>query len=287
MVLYSENSKVRLDGKTAIVTGCNTGIGKETVRDLYKRGCYVIMACRNTEKAEEAAKDIIDSCKDIENVGKLVVEELDLNSLKSVKKFCNKILEKHDTINLLINNAGIFACPYGRTEDGFETQFGTNHLAHFCLTLLLIPKIIKSAPSRIVTVTVNYQNINIVSLQYGGFEYNEFKVLKRRTLDNNRKISCCPFWLFCGQRYLKQSYPKIITCAYDKIVKCFFKTPVEGAQTTIYCAIDEKAGEESGLYYVTRKPTRPSSNAEDMEIAEKLWNVSLKLVGLEDYNFKQ
>ncbi|KAK9695453.1 short chain dehydrogenase [Popillia japonica] len=105
MGLYSEKSKVRLDGKTAIITGCNTGIGKETALDLYKRGATVIMACRNTEKAEEAANDIRNSAK------------------ASVRECSDKILEKHERIDLLINNAGVMTCPYGKTE---ETKFLRN-----------------------------------------------------------------------------------------------------------------------------------------------------------------
>ncbi|KAF2887874.1 hypothetical protein ILUMI_18299, partial [Ignelater luminosus] len=146
-------STARLDGKTAIVTGSNTGIGKYTVQDFYRRGARVIMACRNVEKAEEAAKDIQKACEGEENLGEILVLQLDLSSLESVRQFAKEILEKEDRVDLLINNAGIMLCPEGKTVDGYETQFGTNHLAHFLLTLLLMPKIIKSAPARIVTVS--------------------------------------------------------------------------------------------------------------------------------------
>ncbi|KAK9695441.1 Sodium:neurotransmitter symporter family [Popillia japonica] len=158
---------------------------------------------------------------------------------------------KHERIDLLFNNAGIFACPYGNTEDGFEPQFGTNHLAHFCLTVLLLPRIIKNAPVRIVTVpSMLHKEAEIV----GVIVY----ALHPGAIATN------------GQKYLTQSYSNIVTCAFEKISKCFFKTPLEDAQTTIFCAIDEKAGEESGLYYVVRKLTRPSSNAENMANAEKI-----------------
>ncbi|KAK9687758.1 short chain dehydrogenase [Popillia japonica] len=180
MGLYSEKSKTRLDGKTAVVTGSNTGIGKETAKDLYKRGATVILACRNSERAENAIKDIIDATKEVPNVGKLrLVElnlsslksireccskllpnvgklrlvELNLSSLKSIRECCSKLLHNYDRIDLLINNAGIMSCPYGKTEDGFEIQFGTNHLGHFLLTLLLLPRIMKSTPARIVNVS--------------------------------------------------------------------------------------------------------------------------------------
>lgn len=111
------------------------------------------MACRSKEKAEEAAKSITDSCKDVENTGEIEVMELDVSSLKSVRSFCSNLIEKYKRIDLLVNNAGIMNAPYGKTEDGFETQFGTNHLGHFLLTLLLLPNIIQSAPARIVNVS--------------------------------------------------------------------------------------------------------------------------------------
>lgn len=116
-------------------------------------GATVIMACRNTEKAEEAANDIRNSAKGIPNLGKIIIVELNLSSLASVRECSDKILEKHERIDLLINNAGVMTCPYGKTEDGFETQIGTNHLGHFLFTLLLLPRIIKSAPARIVNVS--------------------------------------------------------------------------------------------------------------------------------------
>lgn len=116
-------------------------------------GARVIMACRNIEKARETAQEINVACKDKTNLGEVVVEQLDLSSFKSVRKFAEKILETEDKINLLVNNAGVMMCPFSTTEDGFEMQFGTNHLGHFLLTLLLLPKIIRSAPARIVNVS--------------------------------------------------------------------------------------------------------------------------------------
>lgn len=111
------------------------------------------MACRNAERAENAVKDIIDATKEVSNVGKLRLVELNLSSLKSIRECCSKLLHNYDRIDLLINNAGIMSCPYGKTEDGFEIQFGTNHLGHFLLTLLLLPRIMKSTPARIVNVS--------------------------------------------------------------------------------------------------------------------------------------
>lgn len=111
------------------------------------------MACRDVEKAEEAKIDIKETCKNSPNKGKLIVEECDLSSFKSIRKFSQKILKSKTEINVLVNNAGVMMAPRGETEDGFETHFGTNHLGHFLLTMLLLPRIIKSTPARIVTVS--------------------------------------------------------------------------------------------------------------------------------------
>lgn len=111
------------------------------------------MACRNEQKAQEAAQDIKKQCQNKQNVGELIVVPLDLSSLKSVRSCAQHLLEKEKRIDLLINNAGIMMCPHSKTEEGFEMQVGTNHFGHFLLTLLLLPKIIQSAPARIVTVS--------------------------------------------------------------------------------------------------------------------------------------
>lgn len=108
------------------------------------------MACRDTAKAELAKKDIENRNGGVEGVGTIVVEELDLSKLKSVREFAFRMLAKERIINILVNNAGVMCCPEGRTEDGFETHIGTNHFGHALLTLLLLPRLKKCAPSRIV-----------------------------------------------------------------------------------------------------------------------------------------
>lgn len=116
-------------------------------------GARVILACRSLEKAADAKKEIEDRCKGLSETGNLVLERCDLSSLKSVRDFSQKILDTEPHVNILVNNAGIMMCPKGETEDGFEMQFGTNHLGHFLLTMLLLPHIKNSTPARIVTVS--------------------------------------------------------------------------------------------------------------------------------------
>lgn len=133
----------------------------------------MIMACRSVEKAEEAAKDIRERCKNESNTGEILTTELNLSSLKSVRDCAKKLNQSENKIDLLINNAGIMACPETRTEDGYELQFQTNHLGHFLLTMLLLPKIINSVPARIVNVSSMVHSsktyICLVNPRFSGF----------------------------------------------------------------------------------------------------------------------
>ena len=144
-------SKARLDGKTVIITGANTGIGKETALDLAKRGARVILACRDLDKANTAANEIREASG---NSG-ILVKKLDLASKNSVREFADGIVKGETKLDILINNAGIMCCPCWKTEDGFDMQFGVNHLGHFLLTNLLIDLLKRSAPSRVVNVSSN------------------------------------------------------------------------------------------------------------------------------------
>lgn len=111
------------------------------------------MACRDLEKAASAKSEIEEKCKNLTDTGKLILVKCDLASLKSVRECAQTILDTEPQVKILVNNAGVMMCPNMKTEDGFEMQFGTNHLAHFLLTMLLLPRIRNSAPARIVTVS--------------------------------------------------------------------------------------------------------------------------------------
>ncbi|XP_035765279.1 retinol dehydrogenase 11 [Neolamprologus brichardi] len=118
------SSEERLDGKTVVITGANTGIGKETAKDLARRGARIIMACRDLERAEEARTDILEDTGN-ENV---VIRKLDLSDTKSIRAFAEVVNKEEKQVNILINNAGIMMCPYSKTVDGYEMQLGVNHL---------------------------------------------------------------------------------------------------------------------------------------------------------------
>ena len=142
-------SKAMLTGKTVIITGANTGIGIETAVDLAKRGARVILACRDVARGKAAEAEVKERSKSDD----VVFSKLDLSSLQSVREFSERTLEEDSRIDILINNAGVMIPPYSTTEDGFELQFGVNHLGHFLLTNLLLERIKKAPAGRIITVS--------------------------------------------------------------------------------------------------------------------------------------
>ena len=142
-------SKALLKGKVVIITGANTGIGLETAVDLAKRGARVILACRDDRRGETAALEVKERSKSDD----VLFSKLDLASLKSVREFAERTLEEESRIDILVNNAGVMIPPYSTTKDGFELQFGVNHLGHFLLTSLLLDRIKEAPAGRVVTVS--------------------------------------------------------------------------------------------------------------------------------------
>lgn len=296
------DSRARLDGKTVVITGCNTGIGKETVSDLVQRGADVVMACRNVQLAEEAAQDIRHSLGGMEAVGKITVTVLDLASLKSVRACASHLLQTLPHIDLLINNAGIMLCPKSQTEDGFEMQFGVNHLGHFLFTCLLLPRLRASEPARIVTVsslahqsgTINFEDLMFEKSYNARHAYAQSKLANilftNELAERLKGQGVTVYSLHPGvvatdlARHLDNVYFKGATWMVDHIMKIFIKSPKQGAQTTIYCAVDESLASESGYYYSDCHRTRPSSQARDKDVAKKLWEVSTALTGLGEWD---
>src|SRR3954447_20902637 len=136
-------------GRVAVVTGANGGLGLETARELARRGARVLMAVRNQQKAEEAVAEIRANVPD----PALELVSLDLGSQESVRAAAEQILRDHEHVNLLVNNAGVMGIPERKTVDGYEMQFGVDHLGHWTLTALLLPALLRTPDARIVTVT--------------------------------------------------------------------------------------------------------------------------------------
>jgi NAD(P)-dependent dehydrogenase (short-subunit alcohol dehydrogenase family) len=136
-------------GRTAVITGANTGLGYETANALAAKGAHVVLAVRNLDKGKEAARRVEQATPGAQ----VQVQELDLSSLESIRAAADELRSKHDNIDLLINNAGVMMTPKSTTKDGFELQFGTNHLGHFAFTGLLLDRVLAAPGSRVATVS--------------------------------------------------------------------------------------------------------------------------------------
>lgn len=174
---------VNLSGKRVLVTGVSAGLGVETARVLAAHGATVVGAARDLAKAERATEQVL---KDAKNGGSLELIELDLASLKSVRAAADKLVEDGKTFDVVIANAGVMACPQGKTADGFETQFGTNHLGHFVFVNRIAP-LIKKNGGRLVNLSSAGHRFSDVSIDDPNFEktpYSEFAAYGRSKTAN-------------------------------------------------------------------------------------------------------
>ncbi|MFD9366801.1 oxidoreductase [Streptomyces sp. NPDC060020] len=154
-------------GRTAVVTGANSGIGYVTARELARHGASVVLACRSAARGRAALVRLRAEVPGAE----AEFMELDLADLASVREFATAYGQRHAALDLLVNNAGVMALPYGRTADGFETQFGVNHLGHFALSGLLLPRLRQAAPgARIVNVSSGFHVLGRIDVEGGGLD---------------------------------------------------------------------------------------------------------------------
>jgi len=179
---WTEEDIHDLNGKIVIVTGANSGIGFAATKALARKGTHVVMACRNLAKAEAALTTIRELIPD----ASVEVIQLDLADLSSIRKFAREFMDKHQSLHILLNNAGIMWTPKLQTVDGFELQFGTNHLGHFALTGLLMERLLNTEQSRVVTMSSSGHRsgtINFDDLQWN-HSYSRFGAYARSKLAN-------------------------------------------------------------------------------------------------------
>ncbi|XP_061877009.1 retinol dehydrogenase 12, like isoform X1 [Entelurus aequoreus] len=282
-------SAERLEGKTVLITGANTGIGKETAVDLAGRGAKIIMACRDMAKAQAATKEVIERSGN-DNV---VCMKLDLADRKSITEFAQTINQGESKLNILINNAGVMVCPYGKTADGFEMQIGINHMGHVLLTYLLLDLIKRSAPARIVTVSSMAHSWGTIKLDDINSEkhYDKQKAYAQSKLANvlfTRSLAkrlqgtgVTAYSLHPGMvqtdlwRHLNGPQRFLM-----KLASPFTKSSEKGAKTTIYCAVDPALENESGGYYSDCAPANCSAQGKDDTLAQKLWELSCQMLNI-------
>ncbi|XP_053619073.1 retinol dehydrogenase 12-like [Plodia interpunctella] len=281
--------KTTLENKVALITGGNSGIGLETARDLARRGARVIIASRNDKKSKEAVEDIIAT------TGNHNVEykHLDLSKFTNVRKVAEDINKSVGRLDILVNNAGC-GIGGGVTEDGIDNIMQINYLGPFLLTNLLMDKLIESRPSRIVIVSSFAHHVSYFDPEdLRGLKYLFFGVWFRYA---NSKL-CNNIWT----RALSDRLPNGVTvnCLHPgvvytnifdtlhpvlksfvlMIIKCgFFKSPQEGAHTTIHLCVSPDLENVSGKYFCDCKVYEMSRKAYDEVLVEKVWNDSIKLI---------
>jgi len=195
-------------GRTAVVTGANTGLGLETAKALAAKGATVVLAVRNLDKGKQAAATITAASPGAE----VALQRLDLSSLDSVREAAAELLAAHDRIDLLINNAGVMYTPKGTTADGFELQFGTNHLGHFAFTGLLLDRLIATDGSRVVTVSsVGHRIRSRIDFDDLGFEKHRYS---RVAAYGRSKLANLLFTYELQRRLVEADAPTVAVAAH-------------------------------------------------------------------------
>lgn len=295
-----------LTGKTAIVTGGYSGLGLETTRALAAKGASVIVPVRSPEKAAEALKGLPGDVKMI---------EMDLGDLSSVRGFAQEITQGVQRLDLLINNAGIMACPLTRVGPGWEAQFGVNHMGHFALTMALMPLLVKTPDVRVVALSSTGHKISDIrwdDIQFQNTPYDKWaaygqaktanalfaNALSRRLAESGGlAFAVHPGGIFTPlQRHLPQE--EMVALGWldengepSALAKAGFKTPEQGASTSVWAAISSQLVGKPGVYCEDcdiAEPTDPDSptarfrgvnpHACDDESAERLWALSESLL---------
>jgi retinol dehydrogenase-12 len=277
-----------LAGKTFIITGANTGIGKITALELARRGAHVVLACRSKPKTDE----VIEQIKRETGNEQVEFVALDLADLGSVRSCAEALLARDLPIHGLINNAGL-AGKRGTSKDGFELAFGTNHLGHYLFTRLLLDRIKQSGPARIVNVA------SASHYQAKGIDWDAVRRPTRSVTGMKEyAVSKLSNVLFTKElaRQLEGSevttyalHPGVVaTDVWRRVpgpvrwlMKRFMITPEQGAQASLVCATAPELATQTGRYYdVGGKEKRPNRLADDVELARTLWTKSAEWTGL-------
>jgi NAD(P)-dependent dehydrogenase (short-subunit alcohol dehydrogenase family) len=287
-------------GRTAIVTGANSGLGLVTARELARAGASVVMACRNLEKGHAAVDEVRAALPDAQ----VQLDELDLASLASVRAFADRFKAPHDGLDLLINNAGVMGSPRRRTADGFELQFGTNHLGHFALTSALLETMEGREDARVVTLSstahkmgrINFDNLNGDRHYFRWNAYGQSKLanlLFALELDRRlRAVGSTVKSLAAHPGYAATNLQRSGPPMFDRLVMVASNALIAqsdemGALPILYAAT--QPGLEGGTYVGPDgfqeqrghpKIVKPSGRARDPETGRRLWEVSERMTAV-------
>ncbi|KAH8165399.1 hypothetical protein CIB48_g2878 [Xylaria polymorpha] len=306
-IIKDEELEGKLAGQTVLITGCSAGIGIETSRALYLTGATLYLTARNLEKAKTTLSDIVSS-------DRVHLLELDLESLASVRACAAEFLSKNTSLNILICNGGVMIPPEGRTKDGFETQFGTNHLSHFLLFNLLRPALLAGATpeksSRAIILSsmghrrggVNFDNVNFEGNYKPMMAYAQSKTANLWTaneIERRYGSQGLHAWSIqpggvtnteLGRHLLPEQEALLWTD--PQLATILAKNPEQGAATSVWAAVAAALEGQGGRYLENCQIIGPydastgrygpgfAPHAYDVENAQKLWEKSLEWVGL-------
>jgi retinol dehydrogenase-12 len=271
-----------LDGRTAVVTGASSGIGAAAALELARLGATVVPVGRDHGRLEAVAR-------------KTGGEPLraDFASLTQVRGLADTLLERYDHIDVLVNNAGLVAGKRTLTEDGHETTFAVNHLAPFLLTNLLMDRLRASAPSRVITTSSDAHRSGVLEIDDLEAErgWSSWSAYSNSKLANVLFTRALAVRLEGTAMTANCLHPGVIRTQLGRsaggvfgvgwrVAKNFFRSPRRGASTIVYLAGSEEGGEVSGAYFVNSRQATPSLQAQDDDLAERLWQASQRLVGL-------
>ena len=279
-----------MQGKTVLITGANSGIGKETAVELARAGATVVFTSRDPQKGAQAAADIRRR-----SGADIALMPLDLASFPSIRALAADFLQRYDELHVLINNAGLVLSERTETEQGFETTFGVNHLGHFLLTQLLLDRIKASAPARIINVAsrahrfarngLDFDDLQLTK-SYGGMQaYGRSKLaniyftreLARRLEGTSVTVNALhPGGVNTG--FARDGDVRAPFSWLWTLAKPFLRSPEKGAQTSIYLAFAPELDGVTGKYFADSKETQPTSIAQDDEAARRLWTASEQLI---------
>ncbi|MBQ7637008.1 MAG: SDR family oxidoreductase [Lachnospiraceae bacterium] len=274
-----------LNGKTAIVTGANSGMGMATVRALSDMGAKVIMLCRSEKRGKEAFDTLMaEKERDLEMI------LCDLGDYDSIRDFVEKVEERYARIDILVNNAGFIALNRQETKEGLEMQFGVNYVGHFLLTSLLIDRMQPGA--RIVNVSSGAHKIGKIHFEDINLErsFNVFKAygqsklatvlytreLAKRLEAKGITVNCCHPGAVATNMGVDRNtgFGKTVT----RMLKPFFLTPEEGARTAVFLASDPSVKDVTGEYFYKCRIARSSKRSKDMGLAARLYAFTKELV---------
>jgi len=281
-----------MNNKVCVITGATSGIGKATALGLAKQEATVVIVGRDQDRGKTAVAEI-QAASGNPHVGLLVA---DLSSLKDVRQLCSTLKTRYEQLNVLINNAGIAPIRRSVTVDGLESVFVVNYLAPFLLTNLLLDMLKENTPSRIVNVAGDYHRK--ASIQFDDLmsekEYNGNRAnnqaklalilftyeIARRLAGTGVTANCLHPGAVATDAPLKDPDISSFGRLIYRLVKPFFSSPEKGAETSIYLASSPEVEGVSGKYFIKKVPVASSTESYNLEIAKRLWDVSLELTGL-------